>query len=325
MTQNDNPSSADETKLLSSQVPREVVFNNLDTKSLLRFGATCTHLRQETQEILQKRQETEKYLTHVARGEQREAEAMLDTKPWLLTARGKLIDYGNREFSGVTGVDYVRWAYDREMYDMMMGKMLEHCSSEMPDHFTQYHAVMAANQHGQHYNFTGLKGAYADFVMGLNDWRKNQDWGAISRAWNAIGDEQLNMPAHIAQHFCRPDRNFKTDTLDFTKEDMHNPRVLDVITSQDESVHWWSERERWCVALRGGMETARAASKDNEREPCSSEPEGCWKNSTFAMRRGLCTLDFQAMTALHNACDLEFTPEKLSEKYLSHQLSGLTL
>lgn len=67
---------------------------------------------------------TEKLLSHIARGEQKEAEGMIKADPILLLMGGKVIDYSGRVFEGCAdfkGIKPFQLAFwgDRQMWRMI--------------------------------------------------------------------------------------------------------------------------------------------------------------------------------------------------------------
>lgn len=67
-----------------------------------------------------------KLLTHVVRGEQKEAESILKCLPELLTVRDRVVDPSGRDFYQVSPWEYMLWAMDTRY----MGQMMLNCIPE---------------------------------------------------------------------------------------------------------------------------------------------------------------------------------------------------
>ena len=59
--------------------------------------------------------EVDRLVTHVARGEQDEAEAMLRQNPQLALGKGHAVEHCGREFGGITAFQFACWALDWHM------------------------------------------------------------------------------------------------------------------------------------------------------------------------------------------------------------------
>jgi len=77
-------------------------------------------------------------------------------------------------------------------------------------------------QHGKihrskHFDFTPLKEALQGYINGFTHWNTSKDWDAMDKAFMLIGEAQRDVPAHIAQEYCRLDRSFSPTPLFFDK------------------------------------------------------------------------------------------------------------
>ena len=50
--------------------------------------------------------------------------------------------------------------------------------------------------------------AYQHYLDGYDAWYAANNWDAMDAAWWDVGKAQRNVPAHVAQEYCRPDRSF---------------------------------------------------------------------------------------------------------------------
>ena len=72
---------------------------------------------------------------------------------------------------------------------------------------------LSYHQHGKpfqspHFDFTLLKDALDNYVKGYDKWEQTSNWDAMKAAWMQVGLAQRDVPAHVAQEYCRPDRSF---------------------------------------------------------------------------------------------------------------------
>ncbi|MFY7698075.1 MAG: hypothetical protein ACOVQX_04585 [Legionella sp.] len=165
------------------------------------------------------------FLHEVAKGKQEEAEALLTITPantqTLLRTPGIFTDYSGRTFN-CTAYEYAYWAKDTHMCRMLESHMDEETRAFMAARIQEMERVDAATgqpvglvyqQAGQenrsaHFDFTPLKEAYQRYFDGYDAWYDAKNWAAMEAAWLDVGKAQRNVPAHVAQEYCRPDRSF---------------------------------------------------------------------------------------------------------------------
>ena len=139
-------------------------------------------------------------LLHVARGEQDEAQVMLEDHPELLLHKGQVTDYSNRTFKNITAFQVALWALDWHMWKMLR--------SYLPDEDAkaQLHDLEAnGTEHGKHYDFTPLTQALRPCVDAYNCWKSD----LYKHHWcKVVGLAQTQVPAHVANEYCRSDRAF---------------------------------------------------------------------------------------------------------------------
>jgi hypothetical protein len=141
---------------------------------------------------------------------------------------GRFTDYSGRTFN-CTAYEYAYWAKDTHMCRMLERYMdegtkaflLERINANDANGLT-YHQNDIEHR-SAHFDFTPLKEAYQRYLAGYGAWSAALNWGAMNVAWLDIGKAQRNVPAHVAQEYCRPDRSFRP-TPGFYEETL--PRML---------------------------------------------------------------------------------------------------
>lgn len=157
------------------------------------------------------------FLHDAATGKQEEAEALLrsaaENVQILLTTPDALTDYSGRTFN-CTAYEYAYWAKDTHMCSMLTSYMddetkafLSASVEVIEDRGLEYW------QHGKaycspHVDLTPLKTALQVYVDGYQNWTAKGHWDAIENAWMLVGRAQRDVPAHVAQEYCRNDRSF---------------------------------------------------------------------------------------------------------------------
>lgn len=169
--------------------------------------------------------QTRQFLNDVAKGKQEEAEALLTATPantqTLLRTPGIFTDYSGRTFN-CTAYEYAYWAKDTHMCRMLERHMSDETKAIMATRIDEIERIDAAtgqpvglvySQAGQehrsaHFDFTPLKEAYQRYLDGYDAWFAARNWAAMDAAWWDVGKAQRNVPAHVAQEYCRLDRSF---------------------------------------------------------------------------------------------------------------------
>ena len=165
------------------------------------------------------------FLHDVAKGHQDEAEALLTANPdntqTLLRTPGIFTDYSGRTFN-CTAYEYAYWAKDTHMCRMLERHMDDETKAIIAARIDEMERIDAATgqpvglvysqagqeHHSAHFDFTPLKEAYQRYLAGYDAWLAANGWGAMKAAWLDVGKAQRNVPAHVAQEYCRPDRPF---------------------------------------------------------------------------------------------------------------------
>ena len=174
-----------------------------------------------------KRMQVPKFLLHVARGEQDEAEKLLEQNPdaEFLLQSGEFTDYSGRTFN-CTAFEYAYWAKDTHMCRMLTKHMDEDTKAKMLQRCEAIEAVgLTYTQRGievknsKHFEFKPLIDALKDYVDGF----EKRNWNERDAAWLRVGIAQRDLPAHVAHEYCRPDRSFDPRP-EFNEPSLH--RVL---------------------------------------------------------------------------------------------------
>ena len=188
------------------------------------------------------------FLECVAYGQQDKAEKLLSQvflgKPERIQAallyKGTFTTYAGETFNCSTYA-YAYLAKDTHMCRMLERYMDDETKAQM---LTCIDAIDAdgltfqqngEEHHSAHFDFTPLKEAYQRYLSGHDAWLAASDWVAMDAAWMDVGKAQRNVPAHVAQEYCRPDRSFHP-VPEFNEATL--PRVLTFLnytTGRDDS------------------------------------------------------------------------------------------
>ena len=172
----------------------------------------------KTMPALQLRMQLRDVLNHVARGEQAELELLLQSSPeaapQLLLAAGAFTDYSGRTFN-CTAYEYAYWAKDTHMCRMLEAHMDENTKAAMLVKVIAIDTVgLTYEQHGDvvahttHFDMTPLKTALQNYVNGFDAWAAAGNYDAMKAAWMLVGLAQRDLPVHVINEYCRPDRSF---------------------------------------------------------------------------------------------------------------------
>ena len=171
-----------------------------------------------------------KLLMLVAHGEQEPAAHMLAGKAALLLERADVTDYSGRTFKHITAYEYAYWAKDTHMCRMLEAHMDEKTKAAMLEKVTEIDTVGLTYEqggrvvkHSKHFDMTPLKTALQDYVTGYDAWDAANNYDAMRAAWMVVGLAQRDLPVHVINEYCRPDRSF--NPLPAFNEDQL-PRIL---------------------------------------------------------------------------------------------------
>jgi hypothetical protein len=158
------------------------------------------------------------FLLNVARGQQKEAEQLLKKNPeasqYLLLAIQKFTDYSGRTFN-CSAYEYAYWAKDKHMCRMLEKYMDEATKAQMLQRVEaieqvglRYEHDKKVIEHSKHFDFTPLKTALSEYVQGYTAWEDEKNWAAMEASWMKVGMAQRDVPVHVAQEYCYPNRSF---------------------------------------------------------------------------------------------------------------------
>ena len=165
------------------------------------------------------------FLPGVAKGKQDEANTLLTAsaarKQDLLRTPGIFTDYSGRTFN-CTAYEYAYWAKDTHMCRMLERHMDDETKAQLLtrineieriDELTGQPVGLVYQQGGQehrsaHFNLTLLISALQRYVDGYDNWERTSNWNAMKAAWMEVGMAQRDMPVHVVNEYCRPDRSF---------------------------------------------------------------------------------------------------------------------
>ena len=194
---------------------------------------------------LQVRVQLRDFIYHIARGEQNDAENTLQERSeiaqQLLCTPGTFTDYSGRTFN-CTAYEYAYWAKDTYMCRMLEKHMNDTLKLQMLALVEEIERVgLTFHQQGKtyksaHFDMTLLKKALLNYVQGYDKWECRSNWEAMKAAWMQVGLAQRDVPAHVAQEYCRQDQFFE---LMQSFEEML-PRVLTIYNySTDKHESWF--------------------------------------------------------------------------------------
>lgn len=183
----------------------------------------------------------QKFMQHVAYGQQDEAEVLLQSdhnlaQKLLIASKNPFTDYSGRTFT-CTAYEYAYWALDTHMRRMLEQYMDDNTKAKLlirvqkieervgPEFQNKPNGLPYTDNNGNeqrsaHFDFSELKSALEDFT---NDYHQCGRRDKHS-AWMMVGKAQRDVPAHVAHEYCRPDRSFSSSLLAFDEATL--PRRL---------------------------------------------------------------------------------------------------
>ena len=165
------------------------------------------------------------FLPGVAKGKQDEAHALLTASPGnkqdMLRTPGVFTDYSGRTFN-CTAFEYAYWAKDTQMCRMLERHMDDETKAYMLAHIDEIERIDAATgqpvglvysqggieHRSAHFNLTELVDALQRYVDGYANWERTLNYDAMKAAWREVGILQRDMPVHVVNEYCHPDRSF---------------------------------------------------------------------------------------------------------------------
>ena len=194
-------------------LPAEMVLKvgeSLSLKDMALLARTSTYYYG----LFQPELRAARLLLFVARGQQDQAHTMLGQFPELLLKCGDVTEYSGRTFKKITAYEYAYWAKDTHMCRMLETHMDNATKDVMLKRINAMkRAGLTYEQHGEvrnskHFDFTPLKTALDSYIQGYDNWVAAGDWPAMDAAWLAVGLAQRDMPVHVVNEYCHPNRSF---------------------------------------------------------------------------------------------------------------------
>ena len=146
------------------------------------------------------------FLTHVVKGEQRQAEEMLKKNRHLALVSGTVTDHAGRTFKNITGFQYAVWALDWHMWCMIQTYLPEEAAQAQAQGFTTGPWV---EQYGVQANWRNLLDAYEYYLENYSKLFKASKWTELNNIWLIqIGGAQKLLPMHVFHEYCHPGRSF---------------------------------------------------------------------------------------------------------------------
>lgn len=189
------------------------------------------------QEKLEQRIKLREFLLCVAQGKQQQAENILKTikdPQALLTQKGQFTDFSNRTFN-CSAYEYAYWAMDTHMRRMLEEYMEPETKAILAERVSTIRTTGLAYSH----NGQDFRTPHFDFSPLLTALRTYQIKIGERTAWKEVGLAQRDIPAHVAQEYCRLDRSF-SPRPEFNEPTL--PRVLtffDLEEENDEMPTWY--------------------------------------------------------------------------------------
>jgi hypothetical protein len=186
------------------------------------------------------------FLRLVAEGEQEKAEAMLKVNRRLALGAGTVTDLSNRTFKHITGFQYAVWAMDWHMWEMLLNWIPK-------EEVTMQLQALEENgtEHGIHFDLNPFIDVLDSYITKLKYHQLGEHELLRNEGRERIAQEQLLLPAHVVNEYCRPDRPFYPEP-NFRKRGLPRVRTVSFNTYQEEWFSILSERSKYgYVYVRG--------------------------------------------------------------------------
>lgn len=153
------------------------------------------------------------FLKHVVRGEHKEVKLMLEKDFKLPVYKAQVTDYSKRTFLNISGFEYVLWALDEQMWNLMLEYIpnTEEGSNLSKILLKQY---LKLSKDGVSYQFAGeeITEKHFDYqktiiaALEKNDKRESapyKDWNFIEKKWRTeVGSAQSLLPTTFVDEYC---------------------------------------------------------------------------------------------------------------------------
>ena len=289
----------------------------------LRDKSKLASTSKEYKRLLSNDLMTAKVLMLVAQGQQTQAQALLVHQPNLLSQRGDVTDYSGRTFKNITAYEYAYWAKDWHMCRMLEAHMdeetkaltLASCEKMEGDGLT-YTQNGVEFRGSKHFDFRPLKEAYNHYLQIYESWlHDNATDTELDAAWFGIGVMQRDVPAYVAQEYCRPDRSFYPRP---TFKDRTLPRTLAIYNYRTGR-----HDEQWFPIVFSAT-SCLGVDFTLRRVAASWAGRGvAYREGEVAGGRGdAASIDLEAVTSLDEASTVELTRSRDNLQPLAHGLGG---
>lgn len=227
-------------KLPLPEIPKDVlrvIGYNLPTQELSRMTRANKFFKESLEPDLLVR----KFLEAVAHGNQDEAERMLEKNPNLMISHDSVTDYSGRTFN-CSAYEYAYWAKDTHMCRMLELHMDENTKAQMLNYCEAIEEYgLKYRQNGteyrtSHFDFSQLEKAMEDYLHDYFICNRTHNSNEIEPNWLNIGLAQRDVPVHVINEYCRPDRSF-TPIPEFNEDKL--PRMvtfIDYQTGEDKAL-----------------------------------------------------------------------------------------
>ena len=222
--------------------------------------------------------QSQTFLLNIAHGKQEEAKRQIEANPALFLDTRRFTDYSGRTFN-CTGYEYAYWAKDTHMCRMLEALMDESTKALMLESINAIdkdglsYEQQGESKKSKHFNLEPLLAAMQDYVDQYNQ----RDRAANKDACMRVGLAQCDLPVHVVNEYCRPDRSFDP-TPEFSEASL--PRIstyyrmirrveaplfpLVVSATTGLGVDFALRRTRWATAL--GVAAEGAANSQTLRD-----------------------------------------------------------
>ena len=278
----------------------------------LREKSYLAKTSKECQQLLNNELMITKMLMLVAQGQQTQADALLTHAPRLLSYCADVTDYSGRTFKHITAYEYAYWAKDWHMCRMLekhMNDKIKANTHRLCKKMDRY--GLTYTQHGveikgsKHFDFTPLKDAYIHYLKTDARWIVHDNTAAeVNASWFAIGLMQRDVPAYVANEYCRQDRSFFPTPL-FDESNL--PRTLTYYFNYVRSKESWFPMD---ISARSGLGFNFVLVRENR-----------WIREQWWPRRSAAEIDLAAIINLDNASTMELAQSRENLQPLEHTLS----
>ncbi len=218
------------------ELPDELL---LEIGSHLKNESDMSHLVSASKRmysLFQPKRLLNEFLQRIAYGEEDKAEGLftaiyqrnIEKIQQALLHQGRFTDYSGRIFK-CSAYEYAYWAKDTHMCRMLERNMDDATKAEMLARVREIERMgLPYTQHGvayctHHFDLMPLIKALRFYVDNYDAWLAASNWAAMKAAWMNVGLAQRDVPAHVAQEYCRRDRAFNSRPL---LDEPALPRIL---------------------------------------------------------------------------------------------------